>query len=104
MDEVQQDQPDDYVIATGKQYSVHQFLSEAAAHLDLDWRQHVAIDERYIRPAEVDSLLGDATKANRRLGWEPKVDFAQLVSIMVDHDFESAQREHALTSLVASGG
>ena len=101
---LQQDQPDDYVVATGKQYSVRQFLSEAAAHLDLDWRQHVAIDERYIRPAEVDSLLGDASKANRRLGWEPKVDFAQLVSIMADHDFESAQREHALTSLVASGG
>ena len=80
---LQQDRPDDYVVATGKQYSVGQFLSQAAASLDLDWRRHVQIDERYIRPAEVDSLLGHATKAREQLGWRPKVDFSQLVSMMV---------------------
>ena len=99
---LQQDHPDDYVIATGEQHSVGQFLSEAAALLDLDWRQHVEIDERYIRPAEVDSLLGDATKAREQLGWRPKVDFSQLVSMMVDHDYRLAQKEYALTNLVTS--
>ena len=100
---LQQDRPDDYVVATGKQHSVSQFVSEAAALLGLDWRQHVQIDERYIRPAEVDSLLGDATKAREQLGWRPKVDFSQLVSMMVDHDYRLAQKEYALTNLVTSG-
>ena len=100
---LQQDQADDYVVATGKQHSVGQFVSKAAALLGLDWRQHVQIDERYIRPAEVDSLLGDATKAREQLGWRPKVDFSQLVSMMVDHDYRLAQKEYALTNLVTSG-
>ena len=99
---LQQSDPDDYVVATGEQRSVGQFLSEAAALLDLDWRQYVETDERYIRPTEVDSLLGDATKARERLGWQPKVDFSQLVSMMVDHDYKLAQQEHALKNLVTS--
>ena len=99
---LQQDHPDDYVVATGEQRSVDQFLSDAAALLDLDWRQHVEIDERYIRPTEVDSLLGDATKVRERLGWRPKVDFSQLVSMMVDHDYKHAQKEYAMANLATT--
>jgi len=83
---LQQDEPDDYVIATGEMNSVRDFLDEAAAHLNLDWQAHVEIDPKYYRPAEVDALCGDATKAREKLGWEPKVTFKELVRIMVDAD------------------
>ena len=83
---LQQDRPDDYVVATGEMHSVRDFLDEAFGHLDLDWTQHVEIDPRYFRPAEVDELLGDASKAREKLGWTPTVTFTDLVKIMVDHD------------------
>jgi GDPmannose 4,6-dehydratase len=93
---LQQDQPDDYVIAMGETYSVREFCSRAFAHVGLDWEKYVAFDERYLRPAEVDLLLGDSTKARTKLGWRPKVDFDALVRMMVDADMELAQRELAL--------
>ncbi len=73
-------------MATGEMHSVRDFLDEAFGHLDLDWTQHVEIDPRYFRPAEVDELLGDASKAREKLGWTPTVTFSDLVKIMVDHD------------------
>jgi GDPmannose 4,6-dehydratase len=84
---------DDFVIATGETHSVREFLDETFNYLNLDWREWVDIDERYYRPAEVDILLGDATKARKMLGWEPEVDFRQLVRLMVDHDLNLACQE-----------
>jgi GDPmannose 4,6-dehydratase len=83
---LQQEEPDDYVIATGETYSVREFLDEAFGYLDLDWKKYVEIDPRYFRPAEVDLLIGDTSKARKKLGWEPKVTFKQLVRMMVDAD------------------
>jgi len=83
---LQQEEPDDYVIATGETHSVREFLDEVFGYLDLDWKEYVEIDPRYFRPAEVDLLIGDATKAKEKLRWEPKVSFKQLVRIMVDAD------------------
>lgn len=93
---LQQDAPDDYVVATGESYSVRDFLTKAAAHLGMDWEACVEMDARYLRPAEVDALCGDASKARRVLKWEPKVSFDSLVGMMVDHDMELAQRELTL--------
>jgi GDPmannose 4,6-dehydratase len=93
---LQQDQPDDYVIATGETYAVSQFLDETFAQLGLDWRKHVEQDQRYFRPAEVDLLLGDPGKAKKKLGWSPKVGFKQLVKMMVDADRLLAQQEKIL--------
>lgn len=93
---LQQDQPDDYVIATGQTHSVREFLDEAFGYLDLDWREYVEQDPRYLRPAEVDLLLGDASKARERLGWEPRVTFRELVRMMVDADMKLAEREAVL--------
>jgi GDPmannose 4,6-dehydratase len=90
---MQAEEPDDYVIATGETHSVREFLEEAFGLLDLDWREHVEIDPRYFRPAEVDLLLGDATKARTILGWEPKVGFKELVGVMVESDMRLAERE-----------
>jgi GDPmannose 4,6-dehydratase len=90
---LQQDEPDDYVIATGEQHSVREFVEEVFGFLDMDWREHVEIDPRYFRPAEVDLLQGDTTKARRELGWEPKVTFKELVRLMVEADMILAQRE-----------
>lgn len=92
---MQQDEPDDYVVATGETHSVKEFLDEAFKHVNLDWEKHVEIDPRYYRPAEVDLLLGDSTKAREKLGWSPRVDFPGLVQMMVDHDLELAKREAA---------
>ena len=83
---LQQDQPDDYVIATGETYSVKDFLEEAFGYVNLDWKKYVEISEKYFRPAEVDLLIGDASKAKEKLGWKPKVNFKQLVRMMVDED------------------
>jgi GDPmannose 4,6-dehydratase len=83
---LQADEPDDYVIATGEMHSVREFLDEAAAHLGLDWQEVVEFDERYLRPAEVDALQGDPSKAREKLGWTPTVGFKELVQIMVDAD------------------
>jgi GDPmannose 4,6-dehydratase len=94
---MQQDEADDYVIATGETHSVREFLDEAFGHLDLDWKQFVEIDPRYFRPAEVDLLVGDASKARRKLGWEPKITFKELVRTMVDADLADLNRTHNLT-------
>ena len=83
---LQQDQPDDYVIATGETHSIREFLERAFGHVGLNWEKYVAIDERYFRPAEVDVLVGDATKARQKLGWTPRTTFAELVTLMVDAD------------------
>src|SRR6266571_2749121 len=87
------DEPDDFVIATGETHSVREFIEQTFEYLDLDWQQYVEIDRRYFRPAEVDLLLGDATKARQKLGWEPRVNFDELVKLMVDHDFKLAKHE-----------
>jgi GDPmannose 4,6-dehydratase len=94
---LQQDEPDDYVIATGETHSVREFLDEAFGRLDLDWKRFVEIDPRYYRPAEVDLLIGDASKAKRKLGWEPKITFKELVRMMVDADLADLKRIHHLT-------
>ncbi|HVX17345.1 MAG TPA: GDP-mannose 4,6-dehydratase [Acidimicrobiales bacterium] len=83
---LQQDQPDDYVVSTGETHSVQEFCELAFGHVDLDWQQYVKQDERFMRPAEVDLLVGDPSKARKVLGWEPKVSFAELVTMMVDAD------------------
>jgi GDPmannose 4,6-dehydratase len=93
---LQQDGPGDYVIATGESHTVRTFVQKVFAHLDLDWEQHVRIDPRYYRPAEVDALRGDATKARRQLGWEPRVGIDELVRRMVVHDLELARQERTL--------
>ncbi|MHC4783039.1 MAG: GDP-mannose 4,6-dehydratase, partial [Planctomycetota bacterium] len=93
---LQADQPDDYVVATGKTYSVREFLDEVFGHLDLDWNKYVEIDPRYFRPTEVDLLLGDAAKAKKVLNWQPKVDMKQLAQMMVDSDIKLAENEKVL--------
>ena len=85
---LQQAQPDDYVVATGIGLSVQEFLEASFSRVNLDWQKYVRFDERYLRPAEVDSLIGDASKAQSLLGWEPAVMPAQLAEIMVDHDLQ----------------
>lgn len=88
---LQQDHPNDYVIATGETHTVQEFLDEAFGYSDLDWRRYIAIDPRYYRPTEVDILCGDASYAKKKLGWEPKVRFKELVRMMVDADLKSEQ-------------
>jgi GDPmannose 4,6-dehydratase len=90
---LQQDQPDDYVVATNETHSVREFVEETFSCLDLDWEKHVKHDVRYERPAEVELLIGDPAKAKRQLGWEPKVKFKELVKIMVEADLKLAQAE-----------
>jgi len=89
---LQQDKPDDYVVATGETHSVREFLEVAFSHAGLDWKKHVEIDPRYYRPAEVDLLIGDPGKAKRQLGWEPKIKFVDLTKLMVDADIELLRR------------
>jgi GDPmannose 4,6-dehydratase len=86
---LQHDAPEDFVIATGEAHSVREFLEEAFAHVDLDWREYVEIDPWYFRPTEVDFLLGDPGKAHRVLGWQPRVSFQELVRLMVDADLQA---------------
>jgi GDPmannose 4,6-dehydratase len=88
---LQQEEPDDYVIATGESHSVEEFLGEAFGYAGLDWRDHVEIDSRYFRPTDVDFLQGDASKAKRKLHWEPRVRFKELVRIMVDADLRNLE-------------
>jgi GDPmannose 4,6-dehydratase len=97
---LQQDAPDDYVVATGTSHSVREFVERAFARVGLDWQQYVEIDPVYYRPTEVDHLRGDASKARRVLGWEPTVMFDGLVDMMVDQDLQLAERE---VTLVAAG-
>ena len=93
---LQQDKPDDYVIATGESHSVREFLEETFGMLDLDWRKYVVMDERYKRPTEVELLQGDASKARKVLGWTATVGFRELVRMMVEHDYETAKDEAVL--------
>jgi len=90
---LQQDKPDDYVIATGETHSVREFLEEAFQYAGLDYKKYVKFDPRYLRPAEVDILIGDASKAKKKLGWAPKTTFKDLVKIMVDADVEELNRK-----------
>lgn len=93
---LQQDQPDDYVIATGQSHSVRDFVARVFDALNLDWEQFVEVDSRYFRPAEVEHLQGDASKARAKLGWEPKISIDELVARMVQHDLELARQELTL--------
>jgi GDPmannose 4,6-dehydratase len=93
---LQQDKPDDFVIATGETHSVREFLEKVFQKLDLDIDKHVEIDSRYFRPTEVDVLLGDSTKARKKLGWSPKVSFDQLIDMMLAGDMETAEKERTL--------
>ena len=90
---LQQDEPDDYVIGTGEAHSVREFVETAFSHAGLDWREHVRIDARYYRPAEVDYLCADTSKARRVLGWAPRVGFQELVDMMVDADVAALERK-----------
>ncbi len=93
---LQQDKPDDFVIATGETHSVREFVERAFEKLDLNYRDHVEIDERYFRPTEVDVLLGDSTKAQKTLGWKPTTTFDQLINMMIKTDLELAEKEKIL--------
>ncbi len=93
---LQRERPEDYVVATGETHSVQEFVEQAFGYLDLDWREYVVQDPRYYRPAEVDLLVGDPSKAGRDLGWEPTVTFGDLVRLMVDHDVQALQAGHIL--------
>jgi GDPmannose 4,6-dehydratase len=89
---LQQDEPDDYVLATGETHTVEEFVEAAFTAADLDWRDHVVIDPAFVRPAEVDLLLGNPKKAKEKLGWEPRITFADLVALMVEADLERLAR------------
>jgi GDPmannose 4,6-dehydratase len=93
---LQQDTPDDFVIATGETHSVKEFAEMVFKKLDLDYKKYVEIDKRYFRPTEVDALLGDATKAKKILNWQPKVSFEKLVDMMIASDMDVAQKEKTL--------
>ena len=98
---LQQDQPDDYVIATGESHSVRELVEVAFGHVGLDWNKYVRLDPKFLRPAEVDHLIGDCSKARRVLGWTPDVDFPHLVRMMVDADVERLSNAlHAPTDVV----
>jgi GDPmannose 4,6-dehydratase len=90
---LQQETPDDYVIATGETHTIRDLLDVAFGHFGLDWHSYVSVDPKYYRPTEVDILQGDASKAKRVLGWEPKIRFKELIKEMVDSDFCEVQNE-----------
>jgi GDPmannose 4,6-dehydratase len=93
---LQQPKPDDYVVATGETHSVRDLVEQAFKEVGLDWKRHVEIDNRYLRPTEVDVLQGDAAKARKVLGWQPRIAFADLIAMMVAHDLDLARRERTL--------
>ena len=93
---LQQDKPDDYVIATNETHTVREFLEETFVCLDMDWNEYVGFDKKYERPAEVDLLIGNPEKAKKQLGWEPQTTFKELVALMVQEDMKIAQKEKAL--------
>jgi GDPmannose 4,6-dehydratase len=99
---LQQDEPDDYVIATGETHSVREFLELVFRQVGLPWAQFVETDPRYLRPSEVDLLLGDAGKAREKLGWQPRTSFPELVRLMVESDWELAGGEAALAARKAA--
>jgi len=91
---MQQEKPDDFVIATGETHTIREFLDEAFSYAGMDWKKYVKIDPRYYRPAEVDLLIGDASKAKQKLGWQPRTTFKQLVRMMVEADIDLINKEH----------
>jgi GDPmannose 4,6-dehydratase len=93
---LQQDEPDDYILATGETHSVKEFAQGVFDKLELDMEKHIEIDPRYFRPAEVDMLLGDPAKAKAKLGWEPRVRFDELIDMMIESDMELAKQEKTL--------
>ena len=97
---LQQEKPDDYVVATNETHSVREFCQEAFGLLGLDWEKYVRYDARYERPAEVELLVGDPAKAERQLGWKPRVLFKDLVKLMVQSDLELASREAQIAKMV----
>jgi GDPmannose 4,6-dehydratase len=99
---LQQDAPDDYVIATGETHSVREFLVEAFHHAGLSWEQYVKIDPKYFRPTEVDLLIGDASRARQAFGWQPRTSFKELVRLMVDADIEALHRQQTGAIMVES--
>ena len=101
---LQQDKPEDFVIATGETHSVREFAEKVFDYLELDWEKYVEIDQRYFRPAEVDMLLGDASKANEKLNWSPNVRFDGLVEMMVQHDWNLAREQRVLDDHHAQNG
>ncbi len=100
---LQQDTPDDYVVATGETHSVQEFLDLAFGYVNLDWQEYVEFDERYLRPTEVDLLIGDPAKAKKQLGWEPSVTFQELVHLMVDADLQAVGLSTASNGQLGSG-
>lgn len=96
---LQQDEPDDYVVATGKTHTVRDFCARAFGEVELDWEQYVKVDEQFLRPAEVDLLIGDASKARRELGWEPEYTFAGMIKEMVAADMEAASNENGRSNI-----
>ncbi len=101
---LQQDHPEDYVVATGVQHSVRDLLECAFSYLGLDYRDYVVVDPRFLRPADVFELVGDASKARRQLGWKPEVTFEELIHMMVDHDMEELKRQMASGTVPPVGG
>lgn len=99
---LQQDEPEDFVIATGETHSVQEFLELTFKEVGLPWQEYVETDPRYLRPSEVDLLLGEATKAKEKLGWEPRTSFEELVSLMVQSDWEIARKEGAMERRAAA--
>ena len=93
---LQQDEPDDYVIATGENHTVRELVDIAFSYVGLNYKDHIIIDEKFLRPAEVDILIGDSTKARKKLGWKPEVSFEQLIKMMVDSDMELIKKEYNL--------
>ena len=93
---LQQDEPEDYVVATGETHSIMDLIEVAFGHLDLDWKDYITVDEAFYRPAEIYELKGDCTKATKQLGWKPEVTFRELIEMMVDADMarlrEDSQR------------
>jgi GDPmannose 4,6-dehydratase len=97
---LQQNQPDDYVIATGESHSVRELVELAFDHVKLDWTRYIRLDPRFLRPAEVDHLIGDASKARSGLGWRPEIDFAGLVRMMVDADLARLSQANSARSQI----
>jgi GDPmannose 4,6-dehydratase len=95
---LQQDEPNDYVVATGTSHSVRDFVEYCFAHVGLDWRDHVRFDPRYLRPSEVDDLVGDASQAERNLGWRPIVRAPELARLMVDAELDALRHPAGLTT------
>jgi GDPmannose 4,6-dehydratase len=96
---LQQDRPDDYVIATGVKHSVRSFVDKVFSTVGLDWKDYVEFDPRYLRPTEVDQLVGDPSKARKKLGWQPRTGFDELVRIMVEADLAAENQLHHLRNV-----